>query len=167
MTDSMSGGKTRLARLAAYGLIVLAVLAAAVNGRYQIALNASASVSDGVLLLRLGGREKYDIGSTVAFSFDGSRWGFPAGTPWAKRVAGVAGETVQIRGGAVLVGSRPVATLHGPTMARRRLSPAAEGMIPEGYLFVTGEHERSFDSRYHEFGLVPVASVFGEAIASM
>ena len=148
-------------------LIGLAAAAAAVSGRYQIAFNASSSVAGEVLLLRLGDRQQYDLGITVAFAFDGSRWGFPADTPWAKRVAGLPGETVSVSGDAVLVGGRRVATLNRAMMESRRLGAAAAGVIPAGHIFVTGEHERSFDSRYREFGLIPIEAVFGEAIAAM
>ena len=164
---SKAGPGAKLARLAALALIALAAACAALVGRYQIAINASASVVGEVMLLRLGERRQYEIGSMVAFAFDGSRWGFPADRPWAKRVAGVAGEPVRIEGGVVLVGGRTVAALHGPMMAKRRLSAASAGVIPAGHLFVTGEHERSFDSRYREFGLIPIDAVFAEVIAIM
>ena len=36
--------------------------------------------------------------------------------------------------------------------------------IPEGYLFVVGDHPRSFDSRYEEFGLVPIGKVWGKRV---
>ena len=158
---------SRLAVGGCFFLIFLALLSAALAGRYQIAFNASSSVGSKVLLLRLTTAEQYALGSIVAFAFDGSQWGFPAGTPWAKRVVGIAGETVQVAGDAVLVGGRPVAMLHQPMMESQRLSAASEGVIPQGYLFVAGEHERSFDSRYREFGLIPVSAVFGRAIAAM
>jgi conjugal transfer pilin signal peptidase TrbI len=44
------------------------------------------------------------------------------------------------------------------------LTSLAHQIIPEGYLFVTGDHLRSFDSRYEEFGLVPMKKIYGKAI---
>lgn len=36
--------------------------------------------------------------------------------------------------------------------------------IPKGYVFVAGDHPQSFDSRYEEFGLVPVEKIWGKAV---
>ncbi len=44
------------------------------------------------------------------------------------------------------------------------LTPLSVHVIPEGTLFVAGDHPRSFDSRYKEFGLVPMEKVWGKAI---
>lgn len=44
------------------------------------------------------------------------------------------------------------------------LTPLSVKTIPKGYIFVAGDHPRSFDSRYEEFGLVPVEKVWGKAI---
>jgi type IV secretory pathway protease TraF len=39
-----------------------------------------------------------------------------------------------------------------------------EGIIPKGYVFVAGDNLNSFDSRYEEFGLVPVEKIWGKAV---
>lgn len=44
------------------------------------------------------------------------------------------------------------------------LTPLSLNVVPEGYLFVTGDHLRSFDSRYEEFGLVPMKKIYGKAL---
>ena len=44
------------------------------------------------------------------------------------------------------------------------LTPLSHDIVPQGYLFVTGDHLRSFDSRYEEFGLVPMKKIYGKAI---
>lgn len=38
--------------------------------------------------------------------------------------------------------------------------------IPEGYLFVAGDNPQSFDSRYAEFGLVPISKIWGKAVCT-
>lgn len=43
----------------------------------------------------------------------------------------------------------------------RRLTPIKAGVIPKSMVFVKGEHERSFDSRYEELGLIPEAVLGG------
>lgn len=47
----------------------------------------------------------------------------------------------------------------------RKLTPIKSGFIPKGKVFVLGEHERSFDSRYEELGLISVAELKGRLIA--
>ena len=47
----------------------------------------------------------------------------------------------------------------------RLLTPIKPGIIPEGMVFVMGDHERSFDSRYEEMGLIPVHALHGRVIA--
>jgi hypothetical protein len=41
-----------------------------------------------------------------------------------------------------------------------------EGIIPPGYVFVAGDNPNSFDSRYEEFGLVPMEKIWGKAIVT-
>jgi conjugal transfer pilin signal peptidase TrbI len=47
----------------------------------------------------------------------------------------------------------------------RSLTPLKPGIIPKGMVFVSGNHERSFDSRYEELGLVPEKNLQGRLIA--
>ncbi len=43
----------------------------------------------------------------------------------------------------------------------RPLTPLKPGIIPKGLMFVKGEHQRSFDSRYQEMGLIPETALGG------
>jgi conjugal transfer pilin signal peptidase TrbI len=45
----------------------------------------------------------------------------------------------------------------------RTLTPLPPGVIPEGQVFIAGEHERSLDSRYQEVGLIPEKALQGRA----
>jgi len=47
----------------------------------------------------------------------------------------------------------------------RQLTPIKPGVIPAGKVFVVGDHERSFDSRYEELGLIPEAALQGRLLA--
>ena len=47
----------------------------------------------------------------------------------------------------------------------RVLTPIKPGTIPEGKVFVSGNHERSFDSRYEELGLIPEKDLQGCLLA--
>jgi signal peptidase I len=85
-------------------------------------------------------------------------------TPFIKRVIGVAGDTVEIKGDAVWVnGTR----LDEPyTYEGQGTSPSSalsHWVIPDGYLFVLGDHrQQSEDSRV--FGPIPKSSVIGRAL---
>lgn len=43
------------------------------------------------------------------------------------------------------------------------LTPLSLDIVPQGYFFVIGDHLRSFDSRYEEFGLVSMEKIYGKA----
>jgi signal peptidase I len=93
-------------------------------------------------------------------------------TPYIKRVVGVGGEHVEIRGGAVWIdGIRieesaytyddPVTGENEPTLPK---GPQSEWDVPEGSLFVLGDHrEGSTDSRRNSVGFVETDDVVGRA----
>ena len=58
----------------------------------------------------------------------------------------------------------PILPLLETTTEGRPLTPISPMRIPPGYVFVAGDHPRSFDSRYKEFGLVPIEKVWGKAV---
>lgn len=82
----------------------------------------------------------------------------PEGALLLKRVAGLPGETLETRGGALLVDGRPVPW--GPVGAWPGNGPAV--VPPEG-IFVLGDNpDRSRDSRH--FGPLPVGAVLGRVL---
>lgn len=50
------------------------------------------------------------------------------------------------------------------TKEGKPLTPPTTVLIPQGYVFVAGDHPRSFDSRYEEFGLVHMGNIIGRAL---
>ncbi|MBS0271677.1 MAG: signal peptidase I [Proteobacteria bacterium] len=50
------------------------------------------------------------------------------------------------------------------TSQGKPLTPLSAGFVPEGYVFVAGDNLNSFDSRYEEFGLVPMEKIWGKAV---
>ncbi len=68
--------------------------------------------------------------------------------PIMKLVAGLPGDQIETQSGRVLVSGID----HGPIS--EKLTPIRNQIIPEGHLFLVGQHDESFDSRYSEFGLV-------------
>jgi signal peptidase I len=83
--------------------------------------------------------------------------------PYAKRVIGISGDKIIHKKGTIRVGTRTL-PLIGKTLEGQPLTPITYDHIPQGYFFVAGDHLRSIDSRYEEFGLIPVGKVWGKEI---
>ena len=76
-----------------------------------------------------------------------------------KQVVGVPGDTIAIKNGQCFINEHPVGTIQLNTLSGQTLNPLQPQTIPEGKLFVAGNHERSFDSRYQELGLINIQEV--------
>jgi signal peptidase I len=112
--------------------------------------------------------DDYSRGDIIVFHPKGER----DQTPFIKRVIGVGGERVEIKGGAVWIdGVRleeddytyvdPATGENQPTVATGQVS---EWDVPEGSLFVLGDHRGgSTDSRRASVGFVGVDDVVGRA----
>lgn len=83
--------------------------------------------------------------------------------PYAKRVIGFAGDLIVREENVIKVGTRTLPLLE-KTKEGHPLTPITHNIVPEGYLFVAGDHPRSIDSRYEEFGLVAQEKVWGKAV---
>ena len=98
-----------------------------------------------------------------SWTFDGDR------TPFIKRIIGVPGDTIELRDGQVVINGTPIdepyiyADSDGqPQPTEPSPGGQAEWTIPDGELFVMGDHrEASADSR--TFGPIPISSVLGRA----
>jgi conjugal transfer pilin signal peptidase TrbI len=77
----------------------------------------------------------------------------------AKRVSGLSGDTIRIEDDEVYVGDLCIGEVYRITPSGRILSPIQEQTIPEGYVFVSGQHSQSYDSRYAEFGLIKLEDI--------
>jgi len=84
-------------------------------------------------------------------------------TSFAKRVLGLPGDQIIRNGEAIQIGNT-ILPLLNTTQEGRSLTPLSSEVVPKGYVFVAGDHPRSFDSRYEEFGLVPIEKICGKAI---
>ena len=81
---------------------------------------------------------------------------------FVKRVVGLPGDSIELKGDCLWVANRCVGKLLNVARNGLPLTPIAQGAVPMGYIFVVGDHERSFDSRYQEFGLVKQSEVWGK-----
>lgn len=156
------------ARAGSWLLIVVAMIVAAVSmqGRYKVAVNRTASMDGRLFVVDGAGVSEGDLlGAVVAFRFDGSRWGYPDDALWAKRVAGLPGDAIEVRGADVWVAGRKVAALSEGVMGRGGVSPVGASAVPAGSVFVVGGNEDSLDSRYAEFGFPRIDELAGTASA--
>ena len=83
------------------------------------------------------------IGQIVTFTLSESPITF------AKKVAGVPGDLIEIRDQKVFINGAEKGIIID------KYDPIEGGVISEGYFFMLGEHIKSFDSRYADFGLIP------------
>ena len=113
------------------------------------------------LSVRLGGISRGDI-----IVFEPPPREGDDGTPFIKRVIGMPGDTVELRGGRVHINGVPLdesAYIHEnePTLPTDTISA---WQVPVGRLFVLGDHRvDSTDSRIGWLGTVPLERVIGRA----
>ncbi len=109
--------------------------------------------------------DSYNRGDIVVFSAPEAA-GREGGTPFIKRVIGVAGDTVDIHDGQVWINQQRidepyVFALDGVPQTTET-GDTNHWTIPDGALFLMGDHRwESVDSRF--FGPVPASSVVGRA----
>lgn len=77
-----------------------------------------------------------------------------------KKVLGVEGDVIGHNANRVWVHEQQL-TLKSTRRNGTILTPLKTSVVPKGMVFVAGEHVDSFDSRYEEFGLVPLSDVRG------
>ena len=81
----------------------------------------------------------------------------------AKRILGLPGDAIWRQENSLCIQSVCLPLLK-QTKDGKPLTPISARLVPDGYAFVAGDHPRSFDSRYEEFGLVPLKKIWGRAI---
>jgi conjugal transfer pilin signal peptidase TrbI len=93
--------------------------------------------------------------------------------PFAKRVIGLPGDRIIRDKERLKIKSKnaesqmtlsTILPLLDKTKEGQSLTPLSMPIVPEGYIFVVGDHLRSFDSRYKEFGLVPIEKIWGKSV---
>jgi signal peptidase I len=112
--------------------------------------------------------DTYKRGDIVVFT-PPEDWVQDNGTPFIKRVIGVAGDTVEISDGSVHINGTTIDEPYvfkdevtGEPQATQADDEDAEWLIPAGEVFLMGDHrQNSADSR--AFGPVPVDHVIGRA----
>lgn len=86
---------------------------------------------------------------------------------YTKRLMGLPGDKILIHHKKAYINTRTghnhlIGSLLQKTKDGKPLHSISETTIPEGYVFVSADHPRSFDSRYKEFGLVKQENIWGK-----
>ena len=83
-----------------------------------------------------------------------------------KKIIGAKGDRIWYdKDGLLWVGETKVGRLKQKASDGNFLTPIKPQVIPERYVFLYSNHPNSFDSRYEELGLIPVAALKGRLIA--
>ena len=80
-----------------------------------------------------------------------------------KRVVGVEGDSIELRDNRLYVNGTDIGVVHAETSLGKPLTPQQSVIVPPRHIFVVGTHDRSFDSRYQEFGTINRGRVEGQA----
>jgi len=129
--------------------------------RYQFAINVSVSLPGKLYLIEKG--ELPSRGDYVAFIYQNDFIYFK-GVHLLKRVAGVAGDTVQTTDHKYFVNGKFVGKARPFTSQGFPIQELGfNGVIPAGHYYAQADHLKSFDSRYAAIGLVPSSCVIGKA----
>lgn len=77
-----------------------------------------------------------------------------------KKVVGKAGDSIAIKDGVMFVNGQQLKLMTQDSKGKK-MDTFKQTKIPKGYFFVRGTHEKSFDSRYEDFGLVSYSDIKG------
>lgn len=93
------------------------------------------------------------LGMFVTFNHPKSKFAI------AKQLIGLPGDMLAIRNQKLFINEVEYGALQPYTLSGQVIHPITEETIPQGYCFVYAPHPYSYDSRYAEFGLVPLDSL--------
>lgn len=143
-------------------LFVLASIYMAISQFAFLAVKVTNSIDGKLFVIWVGEQpKKYDL---VMFKAKKKLVDVVGMEQWTKSVCGVAGDVVTHKGRTVFVNDKKV----GEAIIRSKLYSKDmelidDMVIPKGYVFVCGTHEKSFDSRYKLVGLVDEKTFIGRA----
>jgi signal peptidase I len=133
----------------------------------QVSMERTLEPDQYVLVDKLTPRfDTYKRGDVIVFN-PPQNWVQAQGQPYIKRVIGIGGDTVELKGGKVLINGTALLEPYvyqedGASQPTDPLIGVGKWTIPEGQLFLMGDHRsNSADSR--EFGPVDITAVIGRA----
>ena len=145
--------------LAIAAVVLFGVQRLVVSSGYGLALAMSPSMDTAVYWVTPSSGAP-EVGDLVTFEV-------PPNGVWSgrvvKRVIAVEGDPIEIREGRAVVNGVDIGPVHSTTSKGASITPQRAEVVPPMHIFVAGTHERSFDSRYLEFGTVNWGRVEGRA----
>ena len=129
--------------------------------RYQFAINLTESLSGSVFLIDKSDRSAIK-GELVAFKWENTP-PIPDGLTVIKRVAGVAGDSVNVKNRHVFINESFVGRAKEASRTGESLKAIGDCVIAQNYFFAAGDHPDSFDSRYAHPGLISTDAIKGRA----
>ena len=151
---------------AAIGIGIFSIILAVIGTCTQLLENVSESLDD-VRYLLIFKTTKIKRGDIV--SIRGHSPQYVGEHIFTKRVIGLPGDyIIQDKTNLTLKAQNGAFAITFPLLTQSKeghlLTPLSLEVVPQGYVFVTGDHLRSFDSRYEEFGLVKKEKIYGKAL---
>ena len=145
----------------AWWAVPLAV--ATVTSRYvAISINVTESLPERVFVV-LKQSTSFQRGDYLVFRHPGGG-PYPAGAPFVKKVAGVAGDLVEVRGRDFYVNGQLIGRAKETSKSGFPLLLGPTGVIAPGAYFVYTPHPDSFDSRYALTGWIGGERIIGRAV---
>ena len=141
--------KNQTKKTGAYIILLLGIILFIAPFKSSILFNRSDSLQHKIYFLVKG--KSWVKGDLVAIKNFHTQ--YTKDQHFTKKIVGVAGDVVTIRGKDVVVNGQHL-KLKEKTKANKKLTPIVAQTIPQQYFFVIANHNDSFDSRYQEFGLV-------------
>lgn len=133
------------------------------GAHYRLGINLSDSLPGRVYLIVLGAKPSA-VDDYVAFEWQRNQF-YQRNCLFIKRVAGLPGQTVDVRQRAVFIDDKPVGYAKRRSRKGVPLTPIDPGVIPGGSLFAAAPHPDSLDSRYRITGLIHASRIVGKAYA--
>ncbi len=151
---------------AVIGIGIFCLILTTLGTYTQLLENVSESLDDVRYLLMLKST-KIKRGDIV--SIQGHTPHYVGDYIFTKRVVGLPGDyIIQDKTHLILKTQNGAFAITLPLLTQSKegqpLTPLSHDVVPQGYFFVTGDHLRSFDSRYEEFGLVKREKIYGKAL---
>lgn len=131
-------------------LVIVGLNSLLPNPLFKICYNTSESMPYTLFLSRKLESQSLSYGAIISFRH------MQYNIPLVKQVMGLPGDRISISSNHIYVNEKDLGEVKEISPSGRKMTPVNELTIPSGYLFVAGQHEFSFDSRYAEFGLVPL-----------
>lgn len=140
------------------------VIAVVFSRYYGVAINVSYSLPHKLYLIDKSYKSvnRFKHGDYVAFAWQGDF--YPIGTQVLKEVAGLPGDTVTQRNRQFFINEKGVGyakekSLDGMPLEANRFN----GVLPEKFMWIKGNHKDSLDSRYQITGLIHSGQIIGRA----